>query len=208
MVDPRPGTKLPFWSPRFKHKPAVEPPGLLRLVSGLCIFSIVGVLGYAVAAGLGILGFSAPSRIDALYIAVLHFLLPLSIAYTVSTNSPASRFLISVYVIVLFVATVTGRGYLATLGNNATLRIIIAAGALVLLLTWFFRSPRMRIYYILLQDQPIPADLEDRAYELAATSSLSPRTKRLMEWLTGHLEIVVMLGFIVLVIYAWVSSGM
>ena len=58
---------------------------------------------------------------------------------------------------------------------------------------------------MLLRDRPVPDDLADRAWELAATSSLSPGTKRFMEWLTDHLETVVLVGFIILVIYAWIS---
>ena len=205
MGDMRPGVKVRFWSPKFKHKPAVEPPGLLRLISGLCVFSVVGVLLYAVAISLDGIRYATPSAIDAAYIAVLHFLLPLSITYTVTGNYPSSRFLLSVYFIVLYGATMMGKGFLATVGSNPTARAIVATGLFVVLIAWLFRSPRMRIYYVLLRDQPVPDDLADRAWELAAKSSLSPKTKRFMEWLTDHLETVVLVGFIVLVIYAWAS---
>lgn len=50
-------------------------------------------------------------------------------------------------------------------------------------------------------------EFESRAFELAATSSLGPDAKKAIEWLAGHLETVVLLGFIILVIYAWATAG-
>ena len=179
----------------------------LFFVLGLGVFSVVGVLIYAVAISLKAGNSSVPPA-DAAYIAVLHFVLPLGITYTISTNSPSSRFLVSVYFIVLYGATAMGKGFLGTLGNDPTMRLTAATAVFVILMAWLFRSPRMRIYYVLLVGRPVPPELESRAYELAATSNLSPRTKRFMEWLTDHLEIVVMLGFIVLVVYAWISTGL
>ncbi len=208
MGDMRPGTKVPFWSPRNTNKPAIEPPFLLRLVSGLCILSVVAVLVHGGAISMGLYGIPAPSRIDSIYIAVLHFLLPIGITYTIVSNNPLSRFLLSVYFIVLYTATVMRKGFLGTLGDDETLRLIIASGVFIVLMAWLFRSPRMRVYYLLLNGKPIPADLASRAYELATPKGPGPKTNKVVEWVVDHLEIIVMVGFIVLVIYAWASAGM
>lgn len=207
MWHMRPGTRIRFWSPKFKSKPSVEPPGLLRLLSGLSIVSVVGVLIYAVALSLDGIWSTTGGSESAAYIAVLHFMLPLCVAYTVSTNSWLSRPLIAVYSIVLCGATLFGKGFLGGLLIDSTVKAITATSVLALVMAWLFGSPRMRIYYALLSGKPIPPALESRAYELAAKSSLDPRTQRAADWVADHLETVVMLGFIVVVLYAWVSTG-
>lgn len=44
MVPNRPGVKIPFGPPGFKNRPDVEPPGFLRVVAALSIFSVAGTV--------------------------------------------------------------------------------------------------------------------------------------------------------------------
>ncbi len=202
----RPGIKVRLWTPRFKNKPDIEPPGLLRLVAVLSIFSIIGVLIYAVA--ISITGIhTGPDAQSAAYVAVLHFLLPLSIAYTIGGNHPLSRTLIAIYVVVLGAATLFGVGFLGELRIGESIKVIGSVAFLSTVLIWLFRDPRMRYYYALVSNQPIPPDLEARAPELAGRNWLKPKTKAVIEWFADYLETVVLLGFIAGVIYAFISTA-
>lgn len=208
MTIMRPGTKIRFWSPRFKNRPSVEPPGLLRLVSALAIGSIVGSLVYAVMvamSGAGSVNEIASEK--AIYIAVLHFVLPFGVVYTVSTNNPMSRLLIGAYCLILSVATFLGKGYLGGLPIESSIR-----GALIFLfasfvLFWLFRSPKMRFYYALISGKPVPNDLATRAYDLEGRTWMNTRVRAGIEWVADRLETLVILGFVAAVIYAYVSTG-
>ena len=200
----RPGTKVKMWSPRFKNRPEVEPPGLLKAVGALAIMSVVAVLVYAVAqsvTGTETLG------IEAAYVAVLHFVLPFGVFYTISANSPLSRMSIATYAVVLFSATVSGKGFLGALQIDETLKIIGAAGILLSVLTWLYGSPKMRFYYTAVSNKPMPLDLASRAEELHGGNWLSSKARETSAWFLDHLETTVLLGLIVVVIYAFVSTG-
>ncbi len=202
----RSGIKVRLWTPRFKNKPDVEPPGLLRLVAVLSIFSIIGVLVYAIA--ISITGIrTGPDAQSAAYVAVLHFLLPLSIAYTIGGNHPLSRILIAFYVVVLGTATLLGVGFLGELHFGDSIKAVASFASISAVLIWLFRNPRMRYYYALVSNDSIPPDLEARASELAGRNWLKPKTKAILEWFADHLETVVLLGFVAVVIYAFVNTG-
>ncbi len=197
----RPATKVPFWTPRVRNRPDVEPPGLLRLVSALAICSVVGVLVYSVAQ---VVAAGTPGGpYGAAYIALLHFLLPFGIAFTVGTNSPLSRLVILVYVLVYAVATVLGIGYLAQQVDDPTFRAAGAAAVVIVVAYWLFRSAKMRYYYLMLRDKPIPAGLAMREHELAGRNWIGPRTRATIEWVADHLETVVLIGFVIVVLYAF-----
>lgn len=208
MPNLRPGSRVTFWSPKFKHRPGVEAPLLLRLLAALSIFSVVGVLIYAVALALEGHWSTTAGAEQAPYIAVLHFALPVCIFYTVSTNSWLSRPLITVYFSVLYGATMLGKGFLGNLEFDRDVTGIVASGIFVLILAWLFRSPAMRIYYLRLSGKPIPEELAPRAAELAGRVSPNPKVVAAMEWFVDHLETLVMVGFIVLAIVAYVTAGM
>lgn len=171
------------------------------------MFSIVGTLVYAVVmsttgnAGSDILG------LEAAYIAVLHFVLPFGVFYSISTNSPGSRVTIAAYFVILFLATIGGKGYLGAIQISETTTIIFATAVLVLVLVWLLHNPKMRYYYAAISNKPIPSDLEPRVSELSGKSWLSPRSRAILEWVAGHLETVVLIGFILAAIYAFVSTG-
>lgn len=201
----RPGTKVRFWTPRFKNKPDVEPPGLLRLASALSICSVVGFLVYSVAMVVATPGTSFEPA-TAAYVVLVHFLLPLGISYSVATNSLLSQYLLLAYIVILSVATMAGWGYFGELRIAAAVRAAVSTSIFLLLFWWLFRNDRMRYYYALIADRPVPDDLRSRSAELAGRNWLSPRTKAVLEWFADNLELAVMLGFIVVVIYAFMST--
>jgi hypothetical protein len=195
-----------MWTPGYKNKPDVEPPGLLRFVAVLSIFSIIGVLVYAIAISITDIR-SGPDAKSAAYVAVLHFLLPLGVTYTIFGNHPLSRSLIAIYVVVLSAATLTGTGFL---GGLQVAYSIKAIGSFVIassVLAWLFRGPKMRFYYALIGGKPIPDDLRARADELAGRAWLSPSKSAIVERIADNLETLVLLGFIAVTIYALFSMN-
>jgi len=199
----RPGTIIKFWSPRFENRPDVEPPVLLKLVGGLSMFSVVGTLVYAVAVSMGDTGTYEPTGIEALYIAVLHFVLPFGVFYSINMNSPLSRPIIAVYTLVLSAATIAGEGFLGNLLSDDSLRLYAALAVAVPVLAWLFASPKMRFYYATISGKPLPPALEARANELRGGPWLSPRGRAVLEWFVDHMETLVLLGFIALVLIAF-----
>ena len=204
MPSLRPGTKIKFWSPRFTNRPDVEPPGLLKFTGAISIFSAVGVLVYAVAMSLAMGG---PAGIDAIYVAVLHFVLPICIFYTINVNSPLSRFAIGFYIVVLGVATISGRGFLGNLPIPEDSRVIASVAVMATIIGWLFASPKMRFYYATITGRPMDDELLARADELQGGISLSPRTRAILEWIIDRLETAVLFGFIAVVLYAYWSTG-
>ena len=204
----RPATKIRFWTPKFRNRPYVQPPGFLKLISVLSIFSIVGTVIFHLVVTLG--DVAASTSIDpssALYISVLHFLLPFAIALSISTNSPISRLLILLYFLVLSGATVLGKGYLGSIVMNDTQRTTSAIGMLLGVCAYLFLSPKMRAYYALLRGDAVPMGTGDEAVELVENPWPGKRGKAVLEWLVDHLEIIVVLGLIVSVILAWHSMN-
>lgn len=199
----RPGTKVRFWTPGYKNRPDVSPPGLLRLISACSVLSIVGVLLYSVALSLTGLRFAPDDAVDAAYVATLHFVLPICIFYAVSTNSALSRPLIGIYFAILYIATVGGIGYLGLLPIGEIARFAYATLCLSLVAWWLLRSARMRLYYALISGQPVPPDLAGRVDELTYRYALTPTAKARIDWLIDHMENLVIIGFIVVVLIAF-----
>ena len=204
MTSMRPGTKVRLWSPKFTNRPDVEPPALLKLAGAISVFSAAASLVYAVFATLG---FAGPVGAEAAYVAVLHFVLPVCIFYTINVNSPLSRFVIGLYVTTLGAATVMGKGFLGSLPMLETTRVLASAAGVLIILLWLSVSPKMRFYYGVIAGRSIPEDLRARADELQGGIKLSPRARTVLEWLVDRMETAVLLGFIAVVLYAWWSTG-
>ena len=208
MILLRPGVKIKMWTGGYTNHPSIDAPWLLKLVSVLAIFSIVGALLFGVA--ISLTG-STPGNIsseDAIYISVLHFLMPIAVLYTVTTNSPASRVLILGYFLTLCMSTIAGKGFLGSLNIDTTWR---AAGSALLLFSiamWLFLSPKMRFYYAVISGKPVPDDLKARAAKFVDASKLNPKLRAALDWMADHLETVVLLGFTILAIFAYVSAGL
>lgn len=202
----RPGVKFKSWKFGYKNKPHIDPPGLLRIVAALSIFSVVGVLVYSVFQTTTGITFSGMATEKAVYIAMLHFILPFCVFYAVTTNSALSRVLITVYLLILYFTTIGGKGYLGELPIDTGVRLVVASSMLLILLAWLFGSPKMRLYYALITDKPVPDDLASRASDLIESNRLSPKNRARIEWLIDHMENIVLLGFIVVVIIAVLST--
>ena len=207
MSHMRPGTKVKMWVHRFTNRPDVEPPGLLKFVAAISIFSVIGMLVYAVAHSVGDTASSQPIGISAAYVALLHFILPLVTFYTVSSNSPLSRLVITIYIVTLCSATIAGKGLLGELQVDETYRTSIAVAILVVVLGWLLGSPKMRYYYAAISNKEIPKDLAARDAELQGGSWLSFRARIAIDWFLDHMETLVLLGFIALAFYAVRQTG-
>jgi len=203
----RPGTIIKFWSPRFENRPDVEPPALLKLVGALSMFSVAGALVYAVARQMAVGGTAEVVGYEAMYVAILHFVLPFGVFYSINMNSPLSRLIIAVYTIVLSVATILGKGFLGTLPVEDSLKLYAPLGIAALVLGWLFTSPKMRFYYSSISGKPIPPELEARADELRGGPWLGPRGRAILEWFIDHAETAVLMGFLILALYAYWSTG-
>ena len=207
MTLMRGGIKIKMWKFGAKNKSHVDPPGLLRLVAALSIFSTVGVLVYSVFQATTGIAFSGMATEKAVYIAMLHFILPFCVFYAVSTNSVLSRFLIAAYSLVLYGATISGKGFLGELSAGSETSMVIASAAIFLVLVWLFRSPKMRLYYVLIAGKPVPENLKYRAPELVGGNSLSAKNRARIEWIIDNVETAIIFGFIIIVIIAFVTTG-
>jgi len=199
MSHSRPGVKITLWSAGFTNQEAVDPPWLLKTLVVLAILSMVASLLYAAATGLGAI--SVPPAEEAIYIAVLHFVLPVVVIYTVTTNSPASRFLILGYFVTVYTATPNGKGFLGAIDVHAELRTMIATVILIAIGSWLFLSPKMRFYFALIAGKPIPSDLESRAARFMDQSKLNPKVRMVIDWIVDHIETVALLGLTRAVIF-------
>ncbi len=202
----RPGAKFRLWSPKYTNRPDIEPPTLLRLVSALSILSAVGFLFYSVARGLDHTGATDTTVPGGYYVAILHFVLPVGIFYTVVSNSPWSRPAIALYMVILGGATLAGLGVLGNLNLSDDLRVIVTIFVTAAVFAWLFASPRMRFYYASLTNAAIPDDLQGRAEELSRNSRLSRRAHGVVEWILDSMETIVMIGFIILCLYMFLTT--
>lgn len=204
MTNMRPGVKIKFWSPRYTNRPDVVAPGLLRIFGGFSIFSVIGFLVFAI--GHAFLYSNAEgNELEVLYATVLHFALPLAVFYLVTSNSPLSRHVIALYVGVICGATIAGKGYLGGLDVDPNHRLILCVAVSAAMFGWLYLSPKMRYYFAAVSGKPIPIDLAGREEELQPKDWLTPKAKAALAWFLDHLETSVLLGFIGLTIYAYVS---
>ena len=152
-------------------------------------------------------GSSEPTGVEAIYVAVLHFVLPVCVFYTINVNSPLSRFAIGFYTVILGLATIAGRGFLGNLPIPETTRVVASVAIMATVVYWLFGSPKMRFYYATIANRPIPEEMRARADELQGGIKLSPRVRRLLEWIIDRAETAVLLAFIAVVLYAFRSMG-
>ena len=205
MVFAGRNTKVKLWTGGFTNKPSIDPPWPLRVLSALAMLSVIGTLVFAVWIEVG--EGAQPSLEDAVYIAVLHFLVPLGITYTVTTNHPMSRLLILGYCLALYVTMIQGKGSLGKLAWDPELKVVVSTTLLAAVVLWLFVSPKMRFYFAMISERPIAKDLEMQSAAFMDSSKLNPKVRIAIDWFVERLETVVLLGFIALVLYAYVSVG-
>lgn len=208
MFGPRwSGVKFKLWTGGFTNTPNIDPPWLLKFVSVLAILSMVGSLIYAVASTLGGPDFSVLDNEDAIYVSILHFLLPIVITYTVTTNSPLSRIVILGYVLILYVSTLRGKGFLGGLEIAPSLMLVISTSVLIAIALWLFASPKMRFYYAVIAGRPVPPDLESKTAEYVDDAKINPKLRIMLDWVSDHLETMALVGLILVVLYAYLDTG-
>ncbi|MDH5621594.1 MAG: hypothetical protein OEY74_05885 [Gammaproteobacteria bacterium] len=196
-------TKVKLWTGGFTHEPSVDPPWLLKALSVLAMLSVVGTLVFTVALGTG-LG-SVPSLEDGIYIAVLHFILPLGVTYTITTNSPISRLLILGYFLGLYVSVVQGKGFLGNLDLDAELKAVASTAFFAAVVLWLFVAPKMRFYFALISGKSMSGDLESQAAKFMDESKLNPKVRVFIDWIVDYIETVVLVGVIVVVVFAYIN---
>lgn len=201
------GTKIKLWTGGYTNKPWVDPPWLLKLVAVLAFLSTIGSILYVTLNSVHWPGTPELSTEAAIYVVVLHFIVPVTVFYSVTVNSPASRLLILGYTITLYLATISNKGFLGTLAISPPVRDIVATLVLIAVAGWLFLSPKLRFYYALLSGDDVPADLESRAATFADESKLNPRVRAAIDWFADHLETIVLLGLAVLAVYAVATTG-
>ena len=167
--------------------------------------SVIGFLVFAVGqAFLYSMPDAEPAEIA--YVVMLHFVLPLGAFYSIINNIPLSRWVIAIYVVTLGGATIAGKGVLGELSSDMAYRNEIAVGSMVAVLLWLFVSPKMRYYYAVISGKQIPDDLASREAELQPKNWLGPKARAALAWFLDHMETVVLVGFIVLTIFAYVQT--
>ncbi len=207
MGTRRPGTTIRFWNPRFTNQPDIGPPLLLRLVSGLAILSVVGTLLFAVFTTLSAVGVADLTSTQSLYVAVLHFVLPLVAAYTISNNYPISRLVVVVYSVMLTAATLLGIGLLGQLARQQPIIAVGVPAMFTALVFWLYLGRRPTVYYRLIAGKSVPDELRDVAESLREDKWLNPRVRDRMNRLLDKLEIITMVSFIVIVLLAVIFIG-
>jgi len=173
----------------------------------LCVISIIGTLWYAVSQTLTLFGSPADSPATDIFVGFLNFALPLLVAYTISANHPSSRILILGYATAVYVWALYTERLSEVLSQGPYISAAIATIAYVFVLIWLFRSPKMRYYFALIKNRPVPADLLEFGDSLAGDSWLSENARNRLNWVADHLETIVLVGFIVVVIIAFSVTG-
>ena len=202
-----PGTKIKLWTGGYTNAPAVDPPWLLKIVAVFAFLSVIGALIYVVLESIRGPGSAGLSTEMAIYVVSLHFIVPITVFYSVTTNSGASRLLILGYVITLCVSTISNKGFLGGLEIDTSIRNVVATAVLLSVVGWLFFSPKMRVYYALIAGKEVPEDLESRAASFVEASKLNPRVRATLDWFADRLETAVLLGLTVLAVYAFVSTA-
>lgn len=204
----RPATRIRFWTPKFRNRPYVQPPAILKLVSVLSVLSIIGTMIYYLMIALGdVVASTSIEPGSAIYISVLHFLLPFTIALSISTNSPLSRPLIVLYFLVLCGATILGKGYLGNVDIDSRLKTGFSVALFLAVSAWLFLGQKARAYYALLDGDAVPMGAGDEAVELIENPWPGKRARAIIEWLADHLETLVLLGLIAAVVLGWRSMA-
>lgn len=204
----RPATRIRFWTPKYRNRPYVQPPALLKIISVLSVVSIIGTVVYYLMIVLGdVVASTSIEPASAIYVSVLHFLLPFTIALSISTNSPLSRPLIVLYFLVLCGATMLGKGFAGGVDIDGGLKATISVAVFLAVSAWLFLGPKVRAYYALLAGDDVPMGTGDQAVELIEDPWPGKKARATIEWLADHLETLVLLGLIAAVVLGWRSMA-
>ena len=156
--------------------PGLSPPVVLKFVQVICLLSLVGSLIYGVLTILGHFGGDSVGASRRLLEALVLFVLPFAVMFSISVNSPASRYLFIFYGLgvnfLVFGNTTNWWGALPTMFN-----LLLVVGCLGVAF-WMFFSRRGRTYYLVISHQKLPKELEPVLDSLMVPSSLERLAQR------------------------------
>jgi hypothetical protein len=169
--------KLKLWTGGYINRPGVSPPVFLRVLLFCLLLASTGTMIYGVFSIMGHFGDNYGSVTRPILLALLFFLAPFAIAYTIVVNHPASRALLVVYFIALTIFI--GTAYASAATAMQDIWFVVVAVALFGATMWLYVAPRARVYYALIQNKPIPGDLVQEVDKLVAPSNTEKIAVRL-----------------------------
>ncbi len=201
-----PGGKFKLWSPRYTNKPDIGPPASLKAVAIMCIVVVGWSMWHAV-----VLELTYPSGIgefESLVFAILSFLFPVVVSWSIISNLAASRFLIVAYYIG-FVGLRVSQTLISSPSAEHSITLIMAAlFGLAALSFWLFRSRRMRFYYSIISGRPLTPDLADDAENLLPNPVVTGKARKIIDRFVDSLETFALIAVIVVVFVAyWLTGG-
>ncbi len=178
----------------FLRKRGVEftTPLSIRLFVLVCATSVAGVLVQAVKTQLSYI--QDQSFLELALDGLGFFCLPILIAVTISNESVHSRKLIACFSAFLAYKIFIWLSVTGNLFSAALPGIIIIAGSL----WWLFNSKKIRIYYALLANKPLPNHLENNIETIMSPSSLEKKIIKRKTGTSPHLDSLVMLIIFIL----------
>ena len=193
----RPSGSLKLWTGGFINRPGLGPPGYLRFILLLCMASLVYTLFYAVFVTLGNVGNPYDSAIQMVSEALILFVSPFLILYTISTNNPLSKVLLLAHLGV----TSTSLVYFEYAFADSVTDPLLIGFVLYMLNTvaWLLFSPRSRVYYALIGNSPVPAELEHLVDEYAVPGPFELWIRRVWAFLEPYTPLVIILMSILFV---------
>lgn len=203
----RPAGKFRLWSPGFKNRPDISPPGLLILVFIASVISVVATIWFSISYSLTVGGTPSISAEGTILIGFLHLVLPLTIAIAINSNHPSSRLLIFGYSVVFLSVAAYGSQMPRPIVLETTAEVAIGIFAVAVVNLWLFFGRKNRYYYALIQGKPIPTDLAAERENLAGNAWLSPRLRSWLNWTADHLETVVIIILLIAIIAAVNLTG-
>ena len=199
----KPAGKIPMWTGGAINRPGVTPPVPLRVFLYVMLLTAFATFLYGVFGVMGHLEYAFQSNTQMILRAALFFVVPFVIAYAITTNHPQSR-----AGIVAWFACV---GWVSANGFEGVARIAERPwfGALLLAFSaatlWLFVSPRARVYYALIRNQPVPDDLAPLIDELTAASATERAVRRLWHLLEPFAPLFLIASAILIVIAGFMN---
>lgn len=195
-----PAGKLRLWAGQPVNAPFVTPPLSLRVALVMCILSVTGTLIYGVAVQLRTS--TNVAVVELVYVTVLHFLLPLLIAWSIAVNRQFSRPLLAIYtLLVTFEAFFWIRAQ-SWPQQNQTYAWLGLATAVLLVFVWLYATLRMRIYYALISGRALPDGLPRSAEEILQPGRFEKMFGRLSQFVAPYFEFLAVLIVILALVLA------
>lgn len=201
----RPADKLKLWTGGYVNMPGLSPPGALKLVQIVCFLSVIGSLVYGVFTILGHFGGDTAPASRRLIEAIVLFVFPFTLIYTISVNSPTSRYLFvlygitSLYLVVQLAHSIPDSLYEPAVGVVLALFSIVTG--------WMFLSLRGRTYYLLISLKKIPKDLEHVVESLMSQSTVERLAQRVWDTFEPWSPLVIVILAIVFVVVGFANMN-